>query len=113
MQVRSAARRLALLAGWGFAAVATPAGADVVEAEIWAGGRTISGDTSSSKFNEYRDLEPGGFGGANFLVEDPNGVTFLWGDFDNVGYDNQSYSLEAGQWGLLRLFGEKNGGWPL
>jgi hypothetical protein len=50
----------------------------VVDAEIRAGGRTISGDTSSSKFNEYRDLRPGGWG-ANFLVEDPNGVTFLWG----------------------------------
>jgi MtrB/PioB family decaheme-associated outer membrane protein len=106
MEVRSTVRGLALLAGCSLAAAATPARADVVDAEIWAGGRTISGDTSSSKFNEYRDLEPGGFGGANFLVEDPNGVTFLWGDFDNVGYDNQSYSLEAGQWGRLRLFGE-------
>jgi MtrB/PioB family decaheme-associated outer membrane protein len=106
MEVRSTALGLGLLAGCCLAAAPTQARADVVDAEIWAGGRTISGDTSSSKFNEYRDLEPGGFGGANFLVEDPNGVTFLWGDFDNVGYDNQSYLLEAGQWGRLRLFGE-------
>jgi hypothetical protein len=85
---------------------APPAFADVVDGELRFGGRTISGDTHSSKFEEYRDLEPGLFGGANFLITDPNDVTFLWGDFENIGYDDQSYSLEAGQWGRFRLFGE-------
>jgi MtrB/PioB family decaheme-associated outer membrane protein len=106
MQLRSTARRLGLLAGCCLAASAAPAGADVVDAELRLGGRTISGDTHSSKFEEYRDLEPGLFGGANFLVTDPNDVTFLWGDFEHIGYDDQRYSLEAGQWGLFRLFGE-------
>jgi MtrB/PioB family decaheme-associated outer membrane protein len=105
MRLRSAARGISFLAG-SCLVLALPARADVVDAEIRLGGRAISGDTSSSKFNEYRDLEPGMFGGANFLVEDPNGVTFLWGDFENVGYDDQRYALEAGQWGRFRLFGE-------
>jgi MtrB/PioB family decaheme-associated outer membrane protein len=105
MEVRSTARGLGLLAGCCLSA-ALPAAADVVDAEIRLGGRAITGDTHSSKFNEYRDLRPGLFGGADFLVEDPNGVTFLWGDLENVGYDDQSYSFEAGQWGRFRLFGE-------
>ncbi len=106
MEVRSTARGLGLVAGCCLAAAATPARADVVDAELRLGGRTISGDTHSSKFEEYRDFEAGIFGGGNFLVEDPNGETFLWGDFENVGYDDQRYSFEAGQWGRLRLFGE-------
>ena len=106
MEVRSTARGLGLLVGCCLAAAATPALADVVDAELWAGGRAVSGDTHSSKFEEYRDLRPGMFGGGNFLITDPNDVTFLWGDFDNVGYQDQRYSFEAGQWGFLRLFGE-------
>jgi len=106
MQVRSEVRGLGLLAGCCLLAAALPAGADVVDAEVRIGGRAISGDTGSSKFNEYRDLQPGLFGGTNFLVEDPNGLTFLWGDFENIGYDDQSYAFEAGQWGRFRLFGE-------
>jgi MtrB/PioB family decaheme-associated outer membrane protein len=101
---RSAA--LGFVAGCCLAAAGTAARADVVDAELRLGGRTISGDTHSSKFEEYRDLEPGLFGGANFLITDPNDVTFLWGDFENIGYDDQRYSLEAGQWGRFRLFGE-------
>jgi MtrB/PioB family decaheme-associated outer membrane protein len=97
------ARKLGLLAGCCLAA--TAAGAEVVDAELRMGGRTIAGDTHSSKFEEYRDLEPGLFGGADFLLTDPNDVTFLWGSFENVGYDDQRYALEAGQWGRFRLFG--------
>jgi MtrB/PioB family decaheme-associated outer membrane protein len=106
MELRSAGRGLGFVAGCWAAALAAPAGADVVDAELRLGGRTISGDTHSSKFEEYRDLEPGLFGGANFLITDPNDVTFLWGDFENIGYDDQRYALEAGQWGRFRLFGE-------
>src|SRR5262245_10249382 len=103
MQPRSTARGFGLLAGCCLAANA--AGAEVLDAEVRLGGRAISGDTHSSKFEEYRDLEPGLFGGANFLLTDPNDVTFLWGDFENVGYDDQRYALEAGQWGRFKLFG--------
>jgi len=106
MERRSAARGLALAAAACFTALAAPARADVLDAEVRLGGRVISGDTHSSKFEEYRDLEPGVFGGADFLLEDGNGVTFLWGAFDDVGYDDQRYALEAGQWGRFRLFGE-------
>jgi MtrB/PioB family decaheme-associated outer membrane protein len=105
MRLGSAARRIGFLAGCCLAAAA-PAGAEVVDAEVRIGGRAISGDTSSSKFEEYRDLQPGLFGGASFLIDDPNDVTFLWGDFENIGYDDQSYSFEAGQWGRFRLFGD-------
>ena len=105
MRLGSAARRIGFLAGCCLTAAA-PARAEVVDAEVRLGGRTITGDTSSSKFEEYRDLRPGLFGGANFLVDDPNGVTFLWGDFENIGYDDQSYAFEAGQWGRFRLFGD-------
>jgi MtrB/PioB family decaheme-associated outer membrane protein len=105
MERRRARRGLGIAAGCWALALAAPAGADV-DAELRLGARAISGDTHSSKFEEYRDLEPGLFGGARFLITDPNDVTFLWGDFENVGYDDQRYSLEAGQWGRFRLFGE-------
>jgi len=92
MEVRSTALGLGLLAGCCLSA-ALPAAAEVVDAEIRLGGRAITGDTHSSKFNEYRDLRPGLFGGADFLVEDPNGVTFLWADLENIGYEDQRYSF--------------------
>lgn len=104
MQVRSSAWRVGFLAGCCF--TVAPASADVLDAELTIGGRAISGDTHSSKWEEYRDLEPGLFGDASFWVTDPNDVTFLWGDFENIGYHDQRYQLEAGQWGRLRLFGE-------
>lgn len=105
MELGSAARGICALAGCCLA-LALPAGAEVVDAEVHVGGRAISGDTSSGKWNEYRDLQPGLFGGASFLIDDPNDVTFLWGDFENIGYDDQRYAIEAGQWGRFRLFGE-------
>ena len=105
MGLGSAARGIGFLAGCCLA-VAAPARAELVEAELRLGGRAITGDTSSSKFEEYRDLRPGLFGDASFLLEDPNGVTFLWGDFDDIGYHDESYLFEAGQWGRFRLFGE-------
>lgn len=106
MRLKSAARGLGFVAACGLAAAAAPAGADVIDGELRFGGRAISGDTHSGKFNEYRDLESGVFGGANFLISDPNDVTFLWGDFENIGYDDQRYAIEVGRWGRLRLFGE-------
>lgn len=96
---------LLALAGCCAALLAAPARAELVEAELRLGGRAITGDTSSSKFDEYRDLRPGLFGGGSFLLEDPDGVTFLWGAFDDVGYHDESYAFEAGQWGRLRIFG--------
>jgi MtrB/PioB family decaheme-associated outer membrane protein len=93
-----------LVACWTIAA-AVSAGAEVIDAEVRVGGRAISGDTSG-EFNEYRDLEPGAFGSTHFLVESPNESVFLWGDFENVGYEDQRYRIETGQWGRLRLFGE-------
>lgn len=106
MRLGSAARGISFLAGCCVAFTAAPVLAEVVDAELRMGARTITGDTSSSKFEEYRDLRPGLFGGASFLIDDPNDVTFLWGDFENIGYDDQSYSFEAGQWGRFRLFGD-------
>jgi MtrB/PioB family decaheme-associated outer membrane protein len=105
MGLVSAARGVSVLASCCLA-LAAPAGADVVDAEVQLGGRAILGETGSSKFNEYRDLQPGPFGNLDFLVEDPNAVTYLWGDFGNIGYDDQHYALEAGQWGRFRMFGE-------
>jgi MtrB/PioB family decaheme-associated outer membrane protein len=104
MRVGSTARGI----GFGAACCVALAGTARADAdgELRIGGRTISGDTHSSKFEEYRDLEPGFFGSGNFLLTDPNDVTFLWGNFENVGYDDQRYAIEAGQWGRLRLFGE-------
>jgi MtrB/PioB family decaheme-associated outer membrane protein len=95
--------------GWlaaGFLAAAGPAAADVIDGEFSFGGRAISGDTHSGKFQEYRDLRPGAFGGGRFLIETPNERVFLWGDFDKIGYDDESYRIEAGEWGKLRLYGE-------
>lgn len=107
MRLSSAARGLALLAAIGSVAVfASRSVAEIVEADLLLGGRAIHGDTHSSKFEEYRDLEPGIFGGGSFLLEDATGAYFLWGNLENVGYDDQRYSLEAGQWGRLRLFGD-------
>jgi MtrB/PioB family decaheme-associated outer membrane protein len=106
MMPGSKQRGFTLLAACVLAMAATPAAAEVLDGEFTLGGRAISGDTHSGKWNEYRDLQPGVFGGGNFLVESPNGRAFLWGDFDNVGYDDQRYRFELGEWGKLRLFGE-------
>jgi MtrB/PioB family decaheme-associated outer membrane protein len=106
MTLGNAARRFVLRAAWCLAAAAAPAAADVIDGEFTLGGRGISGDTHSGKFQEYRDLRPGVFGDGHFLIESRNQRVFLWGDFDNIGYDDQRYRLEAGEWGKLRLYGE-------
>jgi len=107
MRLSSAARGIALFAAIGsMAALSSRAAADVVDAELELGGRVIHGDFDSSKFEEYRDIEPGVFGDGNFLLEDADGKIFFRGNLENVGYDDQRYSVETGRWGKFRFTGE-------
>lgn len=74
----------------------------------WAelGGRTVTGDFGSAKYEEYRDLRPGLFGNLHFLVEDGEQEDFFRGWLTKIGEHDQRYELEAGRWGIgrLRLF---------
>jgi MtrB/PioB family decaheme-associated outer membrane protein len=74
-----------------------------VSGAVELGGRIVTGDTDSAKFQEYRDIDDGAFGAAHFLIEDPTQTRFLRGWLDDIGEDDQRYRLEAGQWGLWGL----------
>lgn len=70
------------------------------------GARTVTGDWSSAKWDEYRDLRPGLFGNLDFLLEDGARDDYLRGWLTKIGEGDERYELEAGRWGLgrLRLF---------
>ena len=91
-------------------ATAAPAHADTDAGPIhlwgWVetGGRLVS-DEHSGKFEEYRDVHEGLFGGGSVVVEDPDRAHFLrFGGFD-VGEDDADYFFEGGRWGRWDVFG--------
>jgi MtrB/PioB family decaheme-associated outer membrane protein len=69
------------------------------------GGRVITGDDHSGKFEEYRDPHEGLFGAGDLMLEDPGQLHFLrFGGFD-VGEEDGEYFFEGGRWGRWGLFG--------
>jgi MtrB/PioB family decaheme-associated outer membrane protein len=67
------------------------------------GGRIVTGNTDSAKFEEYRDLHSGAFGAGEFLLEDAGQRRYLRGWLEDIGEDDQRYRLEAGEWGRWGL----------
>ncbi len=81
----------------------TDAGSTVVNGEVEVGGRTITGDWGSSKFEEYRDLRPGLFGGGEVSVEGKEGMYYFDASANNVYRDDQHYEARSGRYGRYRL----------
>lgn len=71
--------------------------------EATGGYRALAGHWGSSKFSEYRDLLPSGFGSGWLLVEDQDQRYFLGGDADFVGDTDQRYDLSAGRYNWFRV----------
>jgi MtrB/PioB family decaheme-associated outer membrane protein len=72
-----------------------------VAASGWleTGGRSISGDHDSSKFEEYRDPQEGIFGAAGLLLQDMEERHYLRLEGFDIGERDADYSLEGGRWG--------------
>lgn len=74
-----------------------------LEGEAEIGGRTVSGDFDSAKYEEYRELRPGIFGRGNFLLENGDRSHYLRGWLEDVRERDERYTLQAGRWGWGRL----------
>ncbi len=85
------------------AAAETDLGPAVATGEVEVGGRPITGDFGSSKYEEYREQRPGVFGNAKVLVEGKEGKYFLEGSATDVAEDDQHYELRIGRYGRYRL----------
>jgi MtrB/PioB family decaheme-associated outer membrane protein len=81
----------------------TDLGRAVATGEVEVGGRTITGDFGSSKYEEYREQRPGVFGNAKVLVEGKEGKYFLDGSATDIAEDDQHYELRIGRYGRYRL----------
>ncbi len=98
---------LALTLCW----LAGPAQADVdvagarLSGELEVGGRAVTGEDwgSSSKYEEYREQDPGVFGSGSFLLENRTQPYWLRGWGFDVGERDERYELEGGRWGLYRF----------
>jgi MtrB/PioB family decaheme-associated outer membrane protein len=99
-----AAACLSILAG-----LRSPARADTdvgpvrASGELTGGYRALAGHWGSSKFSEYRDLLPSGFGNGWLLVEDKDQRYFFGGEADYVGEMDQRYDLSAGRYNWFRV----------
>jgi len=71
--------------------------------EATVGGRAVTGDWGSSKFDEFRDLRPGLLGGGSFLLEDEKQRYYMKGFADFVGELDQRYDLGAGRYNWFRV----------
>jgi hypothetical protein len=73
------------------------------EAEV--GGRAITGEdwASSSKYDEYREQDPGMFGSGSFLLENRTEPYWLRGWLFDVGERDERYELEGGRFGLYQF----------
>ncbi len=83
------------------AVTSTVFAADIkTDGDINLGLRSVGSEKDSAKFQEYRDLKDGAFGDINIRAEDNT----YWLNFSgsNIGYDDQSYSLTGGKYGLFK-----------
>lgn len=67
------------------------------------GGRIVSGDFASSKYEEYRQQRPGAFGNLWFLLDEDDPRYYLRGWSEDAGENDQFYRLEGGRYGLFRI----------
>jgi MtrB/PioB family decaheme-associated outer membrane protein len=70
---------------------------------IEVGGRTISGDWGSSKFEEYRDLRPGAFADGSLSLENGDRSHYFQAWLDDIGEADQRYLLQGGRYDFWRL----------
>ena len=107
--------RASALALGAIALAALSAGAEqelgplIVSGEAQVGGRGISGDDDSAKFEDYRDVQEGIFGSLHFLVEDADRRYYLQGWLDDIGEDDEQYRIRGGRygrWGFRGFYSE-------
>ncbi len=70
--------------------------------EIGSTFRFVGEERESAKFQEYRDLKDGVTGDLRLWYQQPNGY-FLGVGADEIGLDDQRYSLTGGKYGSFRL----------
>lgn len=68
--------------------------------DVSLGLRTVGSEKDSAKFQEYRDLKDGIFGEVNIDAE--SGAYWLSFTGKNIGYDDESYLLTGGRYGLFK-----------
>jgi len=81
------------------AAPETRLGSARLSGDLTLGGRAMTGDWSSAKFNEYRWLQPGFYTNGLLLLEDSEQQHYLRAVIDYVSPDDMTYSLDGGRWG--------------
>ncbi len=67
------------------------------------GGRIDWGRTDSAGYEEYRDFDPGVIGSYELRFDDATGRYYLRSRGRDPGYDDQSYWLEAGEYGQFQF----------
>jgi len=83
-----------------------PAGVAVGAEETFSGEVSLTGviregKDSSAKFNEYRDVRDGVYGGVDLQYTGPK--SFLSFEAKDMGYTTQRYRLEGGRWDFFRV----------
>lgn len=94
---------LALLLSASTATAETDLGAVVLTGDVEVGGRGVSGDFGSAKYEEYREQRPGIFGNARILLEGKESKYYFEGSATDVGERDQHYEVASGRYGRYRL----------
>jgi MtrB/PioB family decaheme-associated outer membrane protein len=81
----------------------TDLGTMVATGEVEVGGRGVSGDWGSSKYEEYREQRPGVFGNARILLEGKEGRYYFEGLATDIAERDQHYEIASGRYGRYRL----------
>ena len=72
---------------------------ETISADMEIKGLTANVGGSGAKFNEYRDIRDGLYGGFHLVYDSDYFVGLRASD---IGYDTQSYGLEGGKWGSFK-----------
>jgi MtrB/PioB family decaheme-associated outer membrane protein len=70
-------------------------------ASVWGTGTIIDQGGNEAKFNEYRDVQDGFYTG--FDIGYRHDGYFVAAESSDIGYDTQSYRIEAGKYGSYRI----------
>lgn len=81
----------------------TDLGPVIATGEAEVGGRGISGDFRSSKYEEYREQKPGAFGNVRILLEGKEGRYYFEGLATDIAERDQHYEIASGRYGRYRL----------
>ena len=81
----------------------TDLGNAVATGEVEVGGRSVSGDWGSAKYEEYREQRPGIFGNARILLEGKEGKYYFEGSATDIAERDQHYEVASGRYGRYRL----------